>query len=169
MLFLKYYRATSDGWRDTANCDTCVTQHQVQPYTHCSLPNECSCTICVRQPPSLHDTASHTLFSKRLKYFRLTGQTTYQDYVRAALSQRVHIRKLLPPEYSMVRVWCKFSKNMFQYKFHRECLGQGTWHAELSRAYSSPAEEVKDLAELKETLWCSHCDSSKWPPLVHTP
>jgi hypothetical protein len=154
MLFLKYYRATRDGWRDTANCDTCVRLHQqqVQPYNLCSQPNQCSCTICVRQPPSLHDIVSHTLFSKRLKYFRLTGQTTYQDYVRAAISQRVHVRKLLPPEYPIVRVWCKFDMNTIQYKFHRDCPGQGTWHAELSRAYSSPADAVKDLAELKETL-----------------
>jgi hypothetical protein len=68
------------------------------------------------------------------------------------MSQRVHIRKLLPPEYPIVRVWCKFDTNMFQYKFHRNCPGQGTWHAELARAYSSPAYAVKDLTELKETV-----------------
>jgi hypothetical protein len=71
MLFLKYYRATSDGWKDTANCDMCVKVHQqqVQPYSHCTQPNQCSCTICIRQPPFLHDIASHTPFSRRLKYF----------------------------------------------------------------------------------------------------
>jgi hypothetical protein len=43
MLFLNYYRATSDGWRDTANCDTCVRLHQqVRPYSLCNLPNRCS-------------------------------------------------------------------------------------------------------------------------------
>jgi hypothetical protein len=166
MLFLKYYRATSDEWRDTENCYTCVRLHQqqVRPYSLCNQPNRCSCTICLRQPPSLHDAASHTLFSKRLKYFRLTGQSTYQDYVRAAMSRRVYIGKLLPTEYPVVRVWCKFDINMIQHKFHRRCPGRGTWHAVLSTSYSSPADTVKDLVELKETLWCSHCERGLFIP-----
>jgi hypothetical protein len=63
MLFLKYYRARSDSWRDTANCDSCVRlqQRQVQAFTPCSQPNQCSCIICLRQPPSLHDIASFSL------------------------------------------------------------------------------------------------------------
>jgi hypothetical protein len=122
------------------------------------------CTICLRQPPSLHDMASHSLFSKRLKYFRFTGQTTYQDYVRAAMSHPVHIEKLPPPEYPVVRVWCKFDINMIQHKFHRICPGRVTWHAELSTEYATTADAVKDLVELKETLWCSHCERGLFIP-----
>jgi hypothetical protein len=69
MLCLKYYRATADGWKDTSNCDSCFEQNQqlVRPYSYCKLPDECSCTICNRQPPSLHDIASHTLFNGRIQ------------------------------------------------------------------------------------------------------
>jgi hypothetical protein len=126
MLCLKYYRATADGWRDTSNCDTCFeeNQHHVRPFCYCKLPDAYSCTICNRQPPSLHDIASHTLFSSRLKYFRLTAHTTYQAYVRAAMSKCVETEKLLSPEYPLVRAWCRF--DMFSHKFHRDCPCQGT-------------------------------------------
>jgi hypothetical protein len=62
MLCLKYYRATTYGWRDTSNCDTCFQENQrhVRPFSYCKLPDACSCAICNRQPPSLHDIASHT-------------------------------------------------------------------------------------------------------------
>jgi hypothetical protein len=80
------------------------------------------------------------------------------------MSQSVDTEKFLPPEYPLVRVWCKFDMNMFQYKFHRNCPGQGTWRAELSKAYSSPADAFKDLTELKETMWCSHCDKGLFIP-----
>jgi hypothetical protein len=126
MLCLKYYRATTDGWKDTSNCDTCLKENQqhAQPYSYCILPDQCSCTICNRQPPTLRDIASHTLFVCRLKYFRLTAHTTYQEFVRAAMSQSVETVKHLPPEYPLVRVWCRFV--MFPHKFHRDCPGQGT-------------------------------------------
>jgi hypothetical protein len=93
------------------------------------LPDACTCTICNRQPPSLHDIASHSLFSGRLRYFKLTANTTYQEYVRAAMSHNLETERLLPPEYPSVRVWCRF--DMFSHKFHHDCPGQGTWHTEM--------------------------------------
>jgi hypothetical protein len=51
---LKYYRAESDGWRDSSNCNDCVESHvaTLRPFLPC-LPDVCSCSICKRQPPSL--------------------------------------------------------------------------------------------------------------------
>jgi hypothetical protein len=59
MLFLKYYRAASDGRKDASNCDSCFEQNQqlVRPYSYCKFPDACSCTLCNRQPPSLQDIA----------------------------------------------------------------------------------------------------------------
>jgi hypothetical protein len=158
MLCLKYYRATSGGWWDTSNSDTCfeLNQHQVRNYSFYKLPDAFSYTICNGQPPFLQDIASHTLFGCRLKYFRLTAQTTYQEFVGAAMSNNVETEKLLPPEYTLVRVWCRF--HMFSQKFQRDCPGQGTWHAAMSKEYSTPADVIKDLVEQRETMWCSHCE-----------
>jgi hypothetical protein len=164
LLCLKYYRATADEWKDTSNCDSYFEQNQqlVRPYSYCKLPDECSCPICNRQPPSLHDIASHTLFNGRIQSFRLTAHTTYQEYVRAALSHCVDNEKLMQPEYPTVRVWCRF--DMFHNKVHRDCPGRGTWHAEMCKDYASPADDIKELVELKETMWCSHCERGLFVP-----
>jgi hypothetical protein len=126
MLCLKYYRANADGWKDTSDCGECVleTRRLVRPFSDCRLPDECSCSICNQQPPYLHDIISHTLFGRHLKYFKLTVHTTFQEYVYAALPGCVETGNLLPPEYPIVRVWCRFY--MFENKFHRDCPGQGT-------------------------------------------
>jgi hypothetical protein len=156
MLFLKYYRANSEGWRDTANCYSCLRQNKrlLKPYSFCKLPDACTCTICNRQPPSLHNIASHLLFSGRLRYFRFTANTTYQEYVRAAVSCCVEPERLLPPEYPSIRIWFRF--DTFSHKFHRDCPGRGTWHTEMGKRYSSHADIIRDLVELYETMWCNH-------------
>jgi len=80
LLCLKYYRAESDGWRDTIHCGSCITrlQNRLRPMTGCLPPNDCSCTICIRQPPSLLASASNTLFQLVLELdrFALTNETT---------------------------------------------------------------------------------------------
>ena len=52
LLCLKYYRAGSDGWRDS-RCDKCVTDYQLslQPLSSCRQPYPCNCIICRQQPP----------------------------------------------------------------------------------------------------------------------
>jgi hypothetical protein len=91
-----------------------------------------------------------------LQYFRLTANTTYQEYVRAAMSHSLETERLLVPEYPSVRVWCRF--DMFSHKFHRDCPGQGTKHTEMFKKYSPHVGVVKDLLEMKETIWCNHCE-----------
>ena len=64
LMFLKYYRARSDGWSDVDECQACTERYQeaLRPFHNCELPNICHCNICTRQPPSLRDSASHILF-----------------------------------------------------------------------------------------------------------
>jgi len=52
LLSLKYYRATSDGWKDASNCYICVELYQACVSTQCGciLPETCFCKICLRQP-----------------------------------------------------------------------------------------------------------------------
>ena len=64
---LTHYRAESDGWRNDIHCPACVTSYQtnLRRFTNCLRPDtlNCPCFICVRQPPSLLASASHTIFS----------------------------------------------------------------------------------------------------------
>ena len=68
LLFLKYYRAESDEWKDTVNCDDCVERHKaiVEPFHCCDFSPEYTCKICMRQPPTQADSARHVLFNYTL-------------------------------------------------------------------------------------------------------
>jgi len=80
LVRLKYYRAKSNGWRDNVHCGSCVGryQHTLRHMTRCLRPNDCSCTICRRQPTSLFSSASNALFQLvlELERFALTSETT---------------------------------------------------------------------------------------------
>jgi hypothetical protein len=76
----------------------------------CRLPDTCYRTICLRQPPTLFDSALH-VFSKmvyNIEHFELTTDTTYQQYMYAYKSNRVKFDKLFPPEYLIVRIIFRF-------------------------------------------------------------
>jgi hypothetical protein len=64
---LKYYRASSDGWKKSGNCDNCIIDHQniLRSLANCRETDAdiCSCNICTRQPPSLAHLVAHVLFN----------------------------------------------------------------------------------------------------------
>jgi len=129
LLCLKYYRAESDGWRDNVHCGWCVTRYynRLRHMTRCLRPNDCSCTICRRQPPSLLASASNTLFQLALEldHFVLTSETTYSQYVQAVGSRRVPFEDCSPPNFPVICL-C-FQSHVFSQKLHRHCPGNGTW------------------------------------------
>ena len=86
MICVRYYRGRSDGWRDAVNCTQCTLQYQaaLTPMTNCRLPAACRCNICLRQPPSLRDAASHVLFRNVYNIqhlFHFCSSTTFNEYV----------------------------------------------------------------------------------------
>jgi len=85
LMRLKYYRAASDGWKNAANCDTCVEQYQTTVCTQwaCRLPEQCLFRIFL-QPPSLFGSALHiyTILVQNLVRFELNSDTTYERCVR---------------------------------------------------------------------------------------
>ena len=52
----------------------------------CTFPNSCKCNVCLRQPPTLRNLASHSVFHHtfNLSEFKLTGRTLFYKYVHAA-------------------------------------------------------------------------------------
>ena len=91
-MFLQYYRAETDAWKVTVNCDACVEHHKaiVEPVHSCDISPECTCKICTRQPPTTADSARHVLFNYTLfiDSFQLTIEKTYSQYIYAVRSNR---------------------------------------------------------------------------------
>jgi hypothetical protein len=126
---LKYYRASSEGWKDCSQCASCVAEccDLLRPYTSCTRPAACSCNICRRQPPTLLSMAvrvaiNHVIAPNQL--FELTHDTTYQEYSYAVRSNRVTDRwRLTPPEFPVLEVAFRFHR--LPRRFHEHCPGTG--------------------------------------------
>jgi len=140
LMFLKYYRAESEAWKDTVNCDNCVEHHKaiVEPFHSCDLLPECTCKICTRQPPTLADSARHVLFNYTLYIdrFKLTIGETYSQYVYAVRSNRVPLDNLLPPETPTIPLWYLYDVNS-PYKHYHDCPGARSWDSNSVKTYSS--------------------------------
>ena len=159
LLCLKYYRALSDGWTDNVHCGSCVTRYQnrLGHMTRCLRPNDCSCTICRRHPPSLLASASNTLFQLvlELDQFVLTSETTYSQYVQAVSSRRVPTQRLFPPNFPVIRL--RFRCDVFSHKLHHHCQGNGTGEVEMKWTFRSNIETIRYLAVLENLFWFRYC------------
>ena len=156
---LKDYRAESAGWRKDILCGRCITRFQTRfrHLTSCLRTRDCRCTVCARQPPSLLGIASNTLFRLVLGLgrFVLTRETTYDQYVLAVRSNRVPTQQLLPPDFPDIRL--HFRCNVFAYKLHHNCPGNGTWKAQMEYTFGSESEAIRSLVGLENAYWCRHC------------
>ena len=106
-----------------------MNRANMQNLADCSQESNCSCIICKRQPPSLRDMCSDIYF-RNIQNFELTVFTTFEQYVSAVNSEQVHFEQLLPPEFPLIRI--RFRYESFEIKFHRNCLGEGSRHGQIS-------------------------------------
>jgi hypothetical protein len=162
MRCLRDNRANSEGWRDFGNCSECVLQYQdyMRPFSNCRAPAApCSCNICNRQPPSLRDSALHTIFLQvvNISRFELTVYTTNDEYAYAVRSNRASVSALLPPEYPAACIQLKYDPANFALKFHTHCPGAGPWHANSKKLFTSIAEAITELVNHKDQFWCQYC------------
>jgi len=101
VLYLQYHRAISDGCGSLVLCNYFFKEilSIVQPMVrNCTLDPSCRCNVCLRQPPSLRNLASHTVFhyTFNLSQFTLTDRTLYHQYLYAVESQTVSEENLVP-------------------------------------------------------------------------
>jgi len=163
MMFLKYYRAASDGWSNANECEACVERYleALRPYHNCDLPDACRCNICVCQPPSLRDSASHILFRYvlDLERFELTQDTTYSQYRFAVMSGRVDELHLLPPRFPHIQI--KFRHHWDSYeeeRFHYHCRGELEYYAHLEKNFPNMQTAIDTLVSNECEYWCKHCE-----------
>jgi len=168
MMFLKYYRARSDGWSDIDRCQECIERYQgaIRHLNNCQLPNTCHCNICVCQPPSPRDSASHILFKcvLDLKRFDLTCYTTYRQYKFAVESGRVDELRLLPPSFPEIELRFRFHTNTFENKFHPHCQGEGEWDTRMEGSFLDMKSAIDSLVSNERHYWCKHCDRGLFFP-----
>ena len=160
-LYLQSHRANSDGWRDNLFCSSCKIRFMdvLQKYALCKLPAICSCNVCTFQPPSLQASASHVVFNLtfNLQNFRLTADTTYDQYVYACLSNRVDPRRLIPPRFPELEFSFRCDLHSFDNKVHAHCPGWGRHAIKGSTVFFNPDLAIGELITHPNSYWCSHC------------
>jgi len=151
LLFLKYYRAESDGWNSSLQCSTCMLEYRdtIHPFTNCRKPSDCYCNICKRQSASLFASATHALFNLvfNLDRFQMTKDVTYQQYLYVVNSNRFSNWKLIPPEYSSLHV--QFRYCCPRHTLHHNCSGSGSWNGSTTNVYHMISYVVSYLVNLQ--------------------
>jgi hypothetical protein len=131
---------------------------------YCDMTSHCSCSVCVRQPPTLLGAASHVLFILvlDLERFELTADTTYQQYVFAVNSNRVDTLNLLPPEFPLLQLTYFHSDDDSLYRAHYHCPatpGNAPWLAHHLRLCETIYEAIRLLVRGRNRYWCSFCET----------
>jgi len=151
LLYLKHYRALSDGWwKDRENCVQCVLDIHISllALSACQLRrDDCPCIVCKRQPPNLRDIRFNEYF-RNLQHFELNANTIFQRYVYAANSGLVCTRKLLPPNFPTIQLI--FYYNTFETKIHRDCPGGRSWHDTVHRDFDIPSDTILALSDMNK-------------------
>ena len=159
MLYLKSHRTESDIWRDNVLCGSCKIHfmRMMQHFALCNLPENCSCNLCITQPPFLVASATHIVFNHtfNLEKFELTVDTTYEEYVYASLSNKVSSQKLLPPLFPKIEVSLRCDKHNFETKLHIHCPGPGSCRMKSSTVFESPDQAINELTKEQNFCWCS--------------
>ena len=157
LLCLQHYRAASDGWRDEFKCENCVTEFMSETFHLCKCRTvwDCDCKVCRRQPPSFRNICSSIVFRSS---FQLTPYTTFEQYAYGVENGFALVSQVLPPEFPVIRLFFRYDS--FDRKLHRDCPGEGSWHARVSREFRSEQDAILALKNTsqKHTFWCSFCD-----------
>ena len=104
VLYLHHHRSNSDGWESLVLCNDCLKEilSILQPMVgNCTSDPSCRCNVCLRQPSSLRNLASHTVFryTFNLSQFTLTDRTLYYQYLYAVESLTVSEENLYPIQF----------------------------------------------------------------------
>lgn len=127
-------------------------------------PADCSCNICIWQPPSLLASASHS-FQSRFQSRTVSTDCKHNidQYVYALQTKgvRVSLWKLLPPGFPVIRVIFRFHNH--DHKLHFDCPVRGSWQAEYTNVFESP-QAFKEFVKDKNMYWRSFCEKPLFFP-----
>jgi hypothetical protein len=170
LLAPRHYRASSDGWNDSHDCDRCVQLYQdaLLPFSSRRLPAaDYTCPICLRQPPSLLDLCLPVI-NKGTTGFQLTVHTTFDEYKLAFESESVPLALLQSPQYPNVHIRCQFGSTSFDHRYHNTCVLGGV-RLDLGLQTASHAvlraSVIEDLVKNQNMYWYRYCDKGLFFPV----
>ena len=171
-MFLLHYRATGDGWRTFNLCAECCRDctPSIQRFVNkCTYQNSCKCNLCLRQPPTLRDLASHSVFHLNFNFleFQLTARKLYHNYLHAANSHHVPEHKLIPHKGICLQspyahsTLCERGTRFHEYYIQdREVC----WRSFDNEHYGSYEEVIATLCFDRNRLWCPFCEGPIFIP-----
>jgi len=132
---------------------------------NCTSDPSCRCNVCVREPPSLRNLASPTVFhyTFNISQFILTDRTLYHQYLYAVESQTVSEEKLDPDTiYTLGFLKCcfVFHKRCGNSKrFHEDCVSPSERHCYTTylRYFRDAEEAIASLCDDIDIWWCYFC------------
>ena len=162
VLYLKHHWAASDGWtihslryryrNDYKNIRNLLN--------NCNLSDNCTCNLCLCQPPSLRCLASRTIFhfTYNIENFTLTHETPYDQYVYATHSNKVPFQNLIQNMYP--KLIGKFTKEINRDdRLHFDCVCRTImWSVSQSKHCNSILEMIEFLIKEKKEWWCGFCN-----------
>jgi len=139
------------------------------PHSYSTYQNSCKCNLCLRQPPTLRDLASHSVFhyTFNLSEFQLTARTLYHHYLHAATSHLVPEHKLIPhtdiylqSAYAHPTVYGRITS------FHEYCIPDRyvCWCSFDIEHCASYEEVIATLCFDKNRWWCAFCNGPLFIP-----
>jgi len=166
VLYLRHHEAICGGWTHSTLCRSCLGNYR--PVINKFLPicvasTSCKCHICLRQPPSLRNLVSYTLFhiTRNLAEFTLTSETTYLHYKQAVKSNLVPADKLIPDSFPQLRCTFAWGRDYGGVKrYHKACVDPShfPWYTHTREYSASKYEVIVRLCTDKHEWWCDLCD-----------
>ena len=171
-MFLLHYRATGDGWRTFNLCAECCRDctPSIQRFVNkCTYQNSCKCNLCLRQPPTLRDLASHSVFhlTFNLLEFQLTARTLYHHYLHAANSHLVPELKLNPHTgICLQAAYAHHTLSDHEPRFHEYCIRDRyvCWRSFDNEHCASYEGVIATLCLDRNRWWCKFCDGPSFIP-----
>ena len=113
------------------------------------LPDYCKCNVCRKQTPSLRNICPTIDFRKDSR-FQVTAYTTFEELyaVYAVELGAALLFQFLPLEYPQILLWFRYDS--FDRMFHCDCLGEGSWHAQISREIPSFEDAISALKDMEQ-------------------
>jgi len=168
VLYLHHHRSNSDGWESLVLCNNCVKEivNILQPMVgkRTSDPS-CRCNVCLRQPPTLRNLASHTVFhyTFNLSQFTLTDRTLYHQYLYAVESQEVSEERLVPDTVhtlATLKCWFVLHKRCGDSKrYNRDFVSpsERQCHTTYMMFFEDAEEAIASLCDDIDVFWCNFC------------
>jgi len=137
----------------------------MKPILDCRLPGTCHCKVCVRQPPSLRDAASHVLFRHVtiLNICFVSHLTSHSTSKCTPYARGGWILRGYTPQFPAITLWSA-SNTAHTVSHHLTCPVHGVWRNVMTTQLGSREAAITVLPERSDVFSCMHCSRGLFFP-----